>query len=464
MWQYVTLMKRVFLIDSPGVVYDTGDSEAAIVLKGVVRPERLETPEDYVGDILARVKPAHLRATYGISAWADPFDFLAQAGSRQQGAGRERGCGGGREGDFLAQAGSREGVGPRPRAPTPLSPAPPSPQQLAHKTGRLLPGGEADIPLAGRQVLVDWQRGRLPYYAVPPATDAEKRETAAASAAAPPVGSGSGGAEGGAAAAVTVIQAPAQVRCAPLLRPPPHPRRLPPLPSPSPRRSSLGSVHTHCWRRRRRRRTEPSGRSLKAGETAARRMGRRKTKKARKRRGQMRETKRRPHCRCLPVGLGGGREQQQQQQPSLGGSGRALPLPLLALPRRPSTLQESQPLQRHARHASARRQQQQQLRPLQLPGLSLSRAPASTGAQQQGALGGRGRLESGGGMIPPQPLALQASRVVLAAPHLRIVAKRLLPLLLLLLLLGAGRVVAMTRLQSSNSELAPASWAGALTN
>jgi nuclear GTP-binding protein len=36
-WQYVTLMKRIFLIDCPGVVYNrTGDSEAATVLKGVV--------------------------------------------------------------------------------------------------------------------------------------------------------------------------------------------------------------------------------------------------------------------------------------------------------------------------------------------------------------------------------------------------------------------------------------------
>ena len=71
-------MKRIFLIDCPGVVYDTGDSEAAIVLKGVVRPERLETPEDYVGAILERVKLAHIRSTYGISSWVDAFDFLTQ--------------------------------------------------------------------------------------------------------------------------------------------------------------------------------------------------------------------------------------------------------------------------------------------------------------------------------------------------------------------------------------------------
>ncbi len=26
-WQYIALMKRIFLIDSPGVVYDVGDDE-----------------------------------------------------------------------------------------------------------------------------------------------------------------------------------------------------------------------------------------------------------------------------------------------------------------------------------------------------------------------------------------------------------------------------------------------------
>ncbi len=35
-WQYITLMRRIFLIDCPGVVYDTGDTETEIVLKGVV--------------------------------------------------------------------------------------------------------------------------------------------------------------------------------------------------------------------------------------------------------------------------------------------------------------------------------------------------------------------------------------------------------------------------------------------
>ncbi|KAG6384385.1 hypothetical protein SASPL_155805 [Salvia splendens] len=34
-WQYITLSKRIFLIDCPGAVYQSNDSEADIVLKGV---------------------------------------------------------------------------------------------------------------------------------------------------------------------------------------------------------------------------------------------------------------------------------------------------------------------------------------------------------------------------------------------------------------------------------------------
>ena len=52
-WQYITLMKRIFLIDCPGIVYNgTTDTDSDIVLKGVVRPERLETPEDYAGNVM----------------------------------------------------------------------------------------------------------------------------------------------------------------------------------------------------------------------------------------------------------------------------------------------------------------------------------------------------------------------------------------------------------------------------
>jgi nuclear GTP-binding protein len=35
-WQYITLFRKIYLIDCPGVVYPNCDSETDIVLKGVV--------------------------------------------------------------------------------------------------------------------------------------------------------------------------------------------------------------------------------------------------------------------------------------------------------------------------------------------------------------------------------------------------------------------------------------------
>uniref|UniRef100_A0A8I3ZZQ6 Nucleolar GTP-binding protein 2 n=1 Tax=Callithrix jacchus TaxID=9483 RepID=A0A8I3ZZQ6_CALJA len=42
-WQYITLMRRIFLIDCPGVVYPSEDSETDIVLKGVGGEPDLQT-------------------------------------------------------------------------------------------------------------------------------------------------------------------------------------------------------------------------------------------------------------------------------------------------------------------------------------------------------------------------------------------------------------------------------------
>ncbi|KAG0466719.1 hypothetical protein HPP92_018299 [Vanilla planifolia] len=47
-WQYITLTKRIFLIDCPGVVYHNNDSETDVVLKGVVRVENLEDASEHI--------------------------------------------------------------------------------------------------------------------------------------------------------------------------------------------------------------------------------------------------------------------------------------------------------------------------------------------------------------------------------------------------------------------------------
>lgn len=125
-WQYITLMKRIFLIDCPGVVYPHGDSETDIVLKGVVRVENIPSPEDHVEEVLKRVKKEYIQRTYKIYEWDDHVDFL---------------------------------------------------EKLAMKTGKLNKGGESNISSAAKMVLNDFQRGKLPYYIRPPGITDEEEET-----------------------------------------------------------------------------------------------------------------------------------------------------------------------------------------------------------------------------------------------------------------------------------------------
>lgn len=77
-WQYITLMKNIYLIDCPGIVYPSDDTESDIVLKGVVRAERLSSPEDYIPDVLDRIRPEYIINTYGIDHYTDAEDFLSQ--------------------------------------------------------------------------------------------------------------------------------------------------------------------------------------------------------------------------------------------------------------------------------------------------------------------------------------------------------------------------------------------------
>merc|ERR1719419_1911651 len=117
-WQYITLMKKVYLIDCPGVVPSgKGESDAEKVLRGVVRTEHLENPEDYVLEILNRCKTKYVARTYKLSTWTNHIDFL---------------------------------------------------EQLAKRSGRLGKGGEPDINAVSKMVLNDWTRGKLPFFTPPP--------------------------------------------------------------------------------------------------------------------------------------------------------------------------------------------------------------------------------------------------------------------------------------------------------
>ncbi|CAN6687230.1 unnamed protein product [Malus baccata var. baccata] len=124
-WQYITLTKRIFLIDCPGVVYQSGDSETDIVLKGVVRVTNLQDATEHIGEVLKRVQKIHLKRAYKIEKWEDDNDFLCQ---------------------------------------------------LCKLSGKLLKGGEPDLMTAAKMVLHDWQRGKIPFFVPPPKSESSTGE------------------------------------------------------------------------------------------------------------------------------------------------------------------------------------------------------------------------------------------------------------------------------------------------
>ncbi|KAK2774283.1 GTPase required for pre-60S ribosomal subunit nuclear export and maturation [Emmonsiellopsis sp. PD_33] len=117
-WQYITLMKRIYLIDCPGVVPPSNnDTEEDILLRGVVRVENVENPEQYIPGVLKRVQPRHIERTYEIKNYKDSTEFLSI---------------------------------------------------LARKGGRLLRAGEPDVDGVAKMVINDFLRGKIPWYTPPP--------------------------------------------------------------------------------------------------------------------------------------------------------------------------------------------------------------------------------------------------------------------------------------------------------
>lgn len=133
-WQYITLMKRIYLIDCPGVVHASADTDTDIVLKGVVRVENIKEPEEHIEEVLNRVKREYLVKTYKIDDWEDWRDFVTK---------------------------------------------------LAKRTGKLLKGGEPDFSTVAKMMLNDWQRGKLPYFVKPPLKETDEATAAVAKPAGP---------------------------------------------------------------------------------------------------------------------------------------------------------------------------------------------------------------------------------------------------------------------------------------
>lgn len=124
-WQYITLMKSIYLIDCPGVVYPTGESDADTILKGVVRVENVKEPVEFIPNVLEKVTPEHIAKAYKLdegAKWNDHIDFLTL---------------------------------------------------VANRFGKLTKGGEPDLDTVSKMVLNDFQRGKIPYFVKPPRGNSE---------------------------------------------------------------------------------------------------------------------------------------------------------------------------------------------------------------------------------------------------------------------------------------------------
>ena len=77
-WQFISLTRKVFLIDCPGVVYSgQNHDETELILRGVVRVENIEEPSLHVAEVLKRAEHNHIARLYQVTGWeSDPTGFL----------------------------------------------------------------------------------------------------------------------------------------------------------------------------------------------------------------------------------------------------------------------------------------------------------------------------------------------------------------------------------------------------
>ncbi|XP_052781715.1 guanine nucleotide-binding protein-like 3 homolog [Mya arenaria] len=115
--QEVMLDKHIRLLDSPGVVMATGNSDTSVVLRNCVKLENLEDATGPVDVILKRCNKQQMMLHYCITEYQDVNEFLSL---------------------------------------------------LARRLGRLKKGGIPDVNRAARTVLQHWNMGKINYYTHPP--------------------------------------------------------------------------------------------------------------------------------------------------------------------------------------------------------------------------------------------------------------------------------------------------------
>ncbi|ODV63290.1 putative GTPase NOG2 [Ascoidea rubescens DSM 1968] len=118
-WQYITLTKRIFLIDCPGIVPPSlNDTEEDLLFRSVVRVENVSNPDQYIDGVLKRCKTTHLERTYEVKDWDNDSKIFME--------------------------------------------------KIGKKAGKLLKGGEVDFHGVAIKVINDFLRGKIPWFVPPP--------------------------------------------------------------------------------------------------------------------------------------------------------------------------------------------------------------------------------------------------------------------------------------------------------
>jgi nuclear GTP-binding protein len=123
--QEFQLDKHIKLLDSPGIIFSSGQLDSDVILRNAIRVEKLKDPVEPVVSIVNRCRKEQLTSRYGVKDFKDATHFL---------------------------------------------------EELATLRGKLKKGNVPNIEETARLVLRDWNTGKIPFFTLPPKDDNEIEE------------------------------------------------------------------------------------------------------------------------------------------------------------------------------------------------------------------------------------------------------------------------------------------------
>ncbi|MHA1380458.1 MAG: GTPase [Candidatus Helarchaeota archaeon] len=114
--QFIRISENMILIDTPGIIPFDETDDINLVLKNALRVEKFKDPYFVVDKILNKIDKKIISNAYNIE-FSDVDELL---------------------------------------------------EKFARKRGKILPGNKPNLDEAARIIIRDWQRGKIPYYILPP--------------------------------------------------------------------------------------------------------------------------------------------------------------------------------------------------------------------------------------------------------------------------------------------------------